>query len=822
MVIPPLAGYVVFDLETTITEYMKRKASPFCAENWVVASGYLARNTNSTPGVHHQYHGHNRGGHAGWLADLLEQHSPRFLVGFNIKFDLLWSLLSSRDHEAYMAWVVRGGQIWDCQLVEYLLDGMVQESHMLSLDEVAPRYGGELKIDEVKAMWAAGINTDKIPPNLLLSYLCGSGGSGYGVESDLDFRPGDLHNTELIFKGQMAAAKNRRQVKSMLLNNGALLATVEMERNGLRVNVEKGRAQAKVLAETAAKLKASLTQYLPKDLPFEFKWNSRKQLSAFIFGGTVYYEQRIHQKDEQGQLAYAKKKVTGYELVAGGHVLEYDLDAMDKFVHYGSGKKKGQPKTKQIDVNDYDKPKLKWEEFPYKFNGLTKPRKQWAGKEAGVYSTAAEVIEELGKTTDIPFLLDFANLGAITKDLGTYYIVEEFDDEGVLKKAKGMLTLVQPDGIVHHTLNMTSTVTGRFSHSNPNSGNLPRGDDNSAKGMHTSLVKEMFESRWGADGQSISSDFTSLEVYCQAQVTKDAQLIADLRAGLDMHCARLSTVEGKPYEEVLLLCKGDKKRGIEALVEWATKRTHIKVFSFQRAYGSGAQNIADTLKVKVELVKEWVIADDKRYPGIVKYNEKMAKQVEASKVLTDKWMLHPEEKVQVRLARGHYTTFDGKRYVFQESPTPDFISKTGKLTGFVPTELKNYPMQGLGGEWMKAAMWMAVRAFYQRRNFGGKALLVNTVHDALYADSHKEVCREAGALIHASMQAASDYMEYHFDTIVEVPVPAETTHGDTMASEGNYEDYASFDALAQTFRTQLRKDFMNGFVPSYLQTGATA
>jgi DNA polymerase-1 len=74
-----------------------------------------------------------------------------------------------------MTWVAEGGQVWDCQLAEYLLEGMVQQAHMLSLDEVAPRYGGQLKFDEVKALWQAGVQTDDIEPKLLLRYLCGEG-----------------------------------------------------------------------------------------------------------------------------------------------------------------------------------------------------------------------------------------------------------------------------------------------------------------------------------------------------------------------------------------------------------------------------------------------------------------------------------------------------------------------------------------------------------------------------------------------------------------------------------------------------------------------
>src|SRR5690606_27860698 len=145
------------------------------------------------------------------------------------------------------------------------------------------------------------------------------------------------------------------------------------------------------------------------------------------------------------------------------------------------------------------------------------------------------------------------------------------------------------------SINMTSTVTGRFSSSNPNLQNIPKGS--------TSKIKSVFKSRF-KNGKIVQSDFTSLEVYIQAMLTGDKQLISDLRAGLDMHCARLSTVENMPYKEVYELCKGDN-----AKPEWDKKRDAIKVFSFRRAYGAGAPAIAAGLKVPVETVEAWVEAD---------------------------------------------------------------------------------------------------------------------------------------------------------------------------------------------------------------------
>lgn len=798
--------YVVNDVETTIHPFMKRKASPFIPDsqdpNWVVAAAWKFGGAD----VQSAYYGEDKRGAAGLMRTLLAG-APKLVVGANYKFDALHLLKDPDDYAAWQEWVAAGGLVWDIQLAEYLLDGMVPESHMLSLDEMAPRYGGTTKIDEVKALWEKGVDTHLIPRQLLMDYLAGRNGEG-----------GDILNTEMVFLGQLKAARERGMLNSIRLNMGALLASIEMERNGLWVNKSLGLEMAAKLEADIERMQASMQEYIPKDLPFEFNWRSRFHKSALIFGGDVKYEAREAVLDaETGEQAYAMKEEEHYVLSDGSTVPVVEGAEVPRHtLRYAGGQKKGQPKTKRVKVRDLSKPKSRLADFYYHFAGYTKPRKEWEGDTPGVYSTASGVIEELAGS-GVPFLETYADLMANAKDLGTYYLTT--DEKG---EQKGMLTLVGEDGIVHHGVNHTSTVTGRLSHSNPNMGNLPRGDTGDKKLQTvTSEVKRLFGSRWGADGSMLSSDFKTLEIYCQAMLTGDKQLIADLRAGLDMHCARLATVEGIPYEKSLLLAKGCKTCGpsgskVEAVPEWDVKRTLIKKFSFQRAYGAGAPKIAATIKADVEDVKRWIEADELRYPGTVAWFEKELRIVENSRKATPTFITHPRLKVRLQLHRGIYKTFDGKRYTFTESVTPEFMDKRGTLQGFSPTELKNYPVQGLGGEWMKAAMWLAVRAFYRYKNFGGLALLVNTVHDALYADAHNSVRRKVGVVIHASMLAASDLIEYLFGTPVPVPVPSDTGYGPSMYEESSFEDGDAFDASAQTFRAWLRDQFMEGYTPTYL------
>jgi hypothetical protein len=690
---------------------------------------------------------------------------------------------------------------------------------MLSLDELSTRYGGDLKVDEVKLLWEAGVPTEDIDPDLLQRYLIGE------TLPNGDRREGDIGNTELVFLKQLEKARATGQVRSIMLNMGSLCATIEMERNGMYVNKPLGLELAAGLEVKLGEAKQRLAQYLPADLPFEFSWTNRYHLSPLVFGGKVKYQRRQYDlKDgattwvppnEVGSSAYAYAQMdvvscTVSELCENDGFppgttisVETARALLIPVVRYASGKNAGEVKTKKVKVDDYTKPKSRMADCYWEFPGFTEPSEAWASSTEGLYSVAEDVIDALGNR-NIPFLKDLASVKKMEKDLGTYYITyNESKGEHV-----GMLTLVQDDSIIHHSLNHTSTVTGRFSSSNPNLQNIPKGNK--------SDVKTVFESRFGADGCIIQSDFSSLEVYIQAILTHCENLIADLKAGVDLHCMRLALKEHMEYGEVFALCKGDKYSE-----EWDYKRTGAKVFSFQRAYGAGNKKIAETTGMPLEEVEALALAEDKRYPEINAYFDARAEEIRKNRRPTGNIVPHPKfPALMCQLGISRVKTPDGKLYTYRESPAPDYAVKRGILSNFTPTEIKNYEVQGGGGEWMKAAMWLAVREFYKRRNFEGLSLLVNTVHDAKSSDTHNSVRLQSGALFQACMEGASDFMEWWFSWPLPLPVPTDTVWGANMGEENPFtkgEEAAEFRRLASEYRTQLRKDYMGGYLPSYLK-----
>lgn len=777
----PLKGWTVADVETSIVSSYKRTADQFNPMNWTV---YVGRKHSSAADVT-KIRFMDKKQSIGWLGKLLEDDWPAILVGHNLKFDILHGIAQDPwSYAVYKKWIVAGGQLWDTQLAEYLLEGMLPEAQMLSLDEVAPKYGGKLKEggDVMKEMWKAGICTSEISPDIVYPYL-----------------DGDITNTELVLQGQMKRAREAGQTKSILLNMGAQVYIIEAEKNGIHADLEMGLRLAKVLEEEIVELLADMNRYVPTDLPPEmpFSWTSRTKLSALIFGGKVKYQKSVHQTDENGVLAYSQMKVDGYYLADGRVVTatpeqvqaalkRTDLTPEQRaaleqrlmdYVVVSSGKKAGQYKTKQVSANDPSKPKMKKEDFYYEFPGYTTPEKKWEGATPGVYSTAEAVITELG-VRDIPFLKAMARHAKAVKDLGTYFITT--DGKG---GQKGMLTLVRDNGIIHHQINQTSTVTGRFSASNPNTQNLPRA------GEGKSVIKTVLTSRF-KDGKIIQSDFSSLEIYIQAILTGDKNLIADLKLKLDMHCKRVASQYDITYEEAIRLCK------VEEIEEWVEKRSKAKGFSFQRAFGAGAVAIAAATGLSVDAVNTLIAAENLLYPDIEPHYERLTKQIEQNKRNLRKTIPHPDFKTKmIDLMTGYHRTPDNKLYAWIEQPAPDYVVKRGGgWTSFSPPEIKNYEVQGGGAEWAKAAMWIAVKEYYRNDNWGGTGLLIGQVHDATYADASAETYPIAAATLHCAMELASPFMEKYFGWPQPVYVPSDTTIGDNWAGHDKVPGFAELTA----------------------------
>lgn len=735
--------YLIFDSETQIHKKYKRTANPFIKENFVVSRGWKKQGDNNASCKFFTATDKDN-----WL---VIDEDVTVLVGHNIKFDLLYEMTAGNPY--LKAFYKRGGSIWCTQYAEYLLNSMQRKYHMNSMDSIIESYGGRKKIDGMKALWEAGIQTADIDPDMVKDYLI-------GTEAE-NRNSGDIGNTELIFLGQLKSAQEMDMLTSIKLRMDGLAATTEMEFNGLKICTQTAREDLIRLNKELITVSKELYNYT-SDIPEKvgFKWSSGVCKSAIIFGGSIRYrEQDTYLDDKTGKLARFKA-VEKWPLVNGVAVAPNELgnQLQDKFL---SGKNKGALRFKNVSVQG--ELKTKYQDRYYILDGYVNPNsvdvdktKNTDGAGNPLYSTDSATIIMLGENSDVPFLKALSNKTRLDKEIGTYYVTT--DSTG---NTKGMLTCVNGENnILNHMLNHTSTVTSRLSSSNPNAQNIPKSP---------SRVKAMFISRF-PNGKIGEIDYSQLEVVGQGVLTNDKQLIEDLNNKIDFHCKRVSVTYDIPYADALEWCKNDKH---PKFPEWSKKRQEAKVFSFQSAYGAGAKTISASTGLSIEAVEALIAAEAKLYPGVVKFHADVTEEIIAtSEGFRDPLMGYRPFR------RGTYRSITGTTYSFRSYDAPDFLRKKGILDTFSPPEVKNYPTQGFSGELVQIVLGKLWRHFVKMDNYNGKALLINTVHDSVIFDVDGDIAEEVLNVAKIIMEGIPTYLKQHFDIDCPVNFPCDVDAGD--------------------------------------------
>jgi DNA polymerase I-like protein with 3'-5' exonuclease and polymerase domains len=786
--------YQVFDLETQNHKSKKRVANPFDPRNYVVMRGWKVEGASHGSMTYHTGKDPSNILHIDDDVDVL--------VGFNIKFDLLFEMVA--DYNNLAKFYKRGGRVWCCQYAEYLLRGQRRKFHMCSLDQIIESYGGRKKIDGVKALWEAGVLTADIDKEMLHDYLCGTKAEGRDS--------GDIGNTELIYKGQVEEAKALGMYEGILARMDGLACTTEMEYNGIKVEWETATRNMALSMSRKDEANNKLEAFV-RDIPAEvkFSWTSPIHKSCLIFGGRIKYSKQDTYLDiVTGKLA--RLVATERWPLFGGDAIDpakcvwseskgcwafkgpYDETRMCWYEQdrYVSGKKIDEPKYKN--VKGWGELKVKYQDFYHDLPGYTKPRDKWKsvlldGNGDQIYSTASEVIEIISKR-NIPFLVDMGIYQRMSKELSTYYAV--VNEKG---EATGMLTCVGEDGIVHHMLNHNTTVTTRLASSNPNMQNIPRADWDDLLEDVKSRVKEMFASRFtwdyceahglpydtqpGWSGVMGEIDYSQLEVVVQGLLSLDKHLCRDLRNKIDFHCKRVALKNSVSYGFALEHCKNSDAKDFKW---WKAERTGCKIFSFQRAYGAGAHTIADETGISVQDIKDMIALEEKEYPGVVKFNISVERAVIASAV----WFPDPERGWR-KFRRGQWQSPTGTIYEFRSWDAPKFLREQGIMDSFSPPEMKNYPVQGTGGEVVQIALGKLWRLFVATDNFGGLALLVNTVHDCVWVDMHDIIVDIVMPAMMKVMEAIPYYLKQLFGMECPVPFPVDGEVGPNMLDLHHYQ-----------------------------------
>lgn len=783
----------IIDLETESHAHLGRKGSPYCEQNYIVMPGWRD-DIGGVPGTvqDRYFRSRDEAEKTTWL----DLDGIDIIVAHNAMFEMSWFF--TRHREEFLKFLRRGGRVLCTQLAEYLLSH--QTWTYPALDEVAPKHGGTHKVDGIKALWDQGVLTSEMDPALLREYLSGP--------------CGDVNNTALVFYSQMQLLQAKGMWRMYLERCEGMIAFSCCEVNGLKVDLDVAHANHKVQLAELAGIRTEVDKLIPADLPdtLEFNWGSDYHMSALLFGGEVRYRKRVPYDPIQYEKGNCIKLANG-----SGHVVwlnEADMvelqDAPGAPVYvktvleyaqqvpcelYKSGKNKGQVKVFREDTKVE---KMKWDEDArYRFPGVIRfpdmpdvLREKYTGKRAEfqqarslpdgspVYSTSGDSLKAL-ETFGFEQAKMLMRAATLEKDNGAFYITHEYDKQGNIKKSKGMLQYVGEDGIIHHNLNQCATGTTRLSSSNPNLQQLPKVDEDAP--LAGSRVKEMFVSRFGADGSIGEVDYTALEVVWCAALSGDMNLLEKLLAGTDMHLYRLAgkadNWNGFTYAELVKIKK-------DSAHEWHGRmmkaRSRIKPKAFSAQYGASAAGIAFNTGCTVEEAQAFLDNEAALFPQSIQFRQVIRDAVELTGGTMEGLCREQTEHGWTVYRRGYYQAPGGTCYSFRQYPKWDKVARESVMD-YKDTQIANYWNQGEAGFMMTVSMGRIFRWMVQRPGFMVTEFLINNVHDAVYTDCHNATQREVNLGCKAILEDAPKYMSEQLGySIGHIPFPAVAEAGSSM------------------------------------------
>lgn len=392
-----MSNYMIIDLETGIQEHIGRKGCYLV--NKIVA--LVMKEANKSPIATLDY--------TSLYWRLASDPGIEILVGHNIKFDLLhlWK------DGAIQLWLKGGGKIWDTQLVEYMLSGQRHKYPALR-DIAVNKYRCPEREKKMEKYWNNNGNwfyEGRILPGLEKEFqewlsknphttnhaprsYYGQSRSIRWIDTPIDTKdiPTELvlddvnydgMDTEAVMLKQVAEAKRIGMYNLIMLEMEGLLATTEMEYNGVYVNQEILERNKIELEEEIALINVQLKNLAPNVDNFK----STQQISRLFFGGT--------------------EKIKIDEPILN----ELGLPVVTK-----TGINRGKVKTRKVD-------KLVTSE------GLgLKPFKEWEQKKEGIYRTDEGVLQIIAQRLDtIPGKIATLMLRSrgLNKLLSTYYVGTE-------------------------------------------------------------------------------------------------------------------------------------------------------------------------------------------------------------------------------------------------------------------------------------------------------------------------------------------------------------------------------------------------------------
>ena len=316
------------------------------------------------------------------------------------------------------------------------------------------------------------------------------------------------------------------------------------------------------------------------------------------------------------------------------------------------------------------------------------------------WSTNADVLEKL--RWQAPIVADVLQYRQYAKLKSTY--------------ADGLLKVIEPDGRIRTSFQMTVTATGRLSSTEPNLQNIPTRTEVGSR------IRGMFVAAPGH--VLVDADYSQVELRLLAHISGDEAMQQAFLSGQDFHTLTAAKVFHVAPEEVT-----------------SRMRSSAKAVNFGIVYGISAFSLAQDIGVSVAEAKEYMERYFDTYRGVKRYMEQV---------------------VETAREKGYVETLMHRRRALPELKSSNF-----NMRSFGERVALNMPIQGTAADIMKLAM---VRVEQRLQAEGLAAKLIMQVHDELIVECPEGERETVQRLLEEEMSGVVH---------LSVPLPAQAHSGKT-------------------------------------------
>ena len=375
--------------------------------------------------------------------------------------------------------------------------------------------------------------------------------------------------------------------------------------------------------------------------------------------------------------------VDGTALAAFGEDMAAKIIELEQRIYEAAGEKFNINSPKQLGTVLFEKMKL-----PH-------------GKKTKTgWSTNADVLEKL--RWQAPIVADILQYRQYAKLKSTY--------------ADGLLKVIDPDGRIRTSFQMTVTATGRLSSTEPNLQNIP------ARTEVGSRIRGMFVAAPGH--VLVDADYSQVELRLLAHMAGDEVMRQAFLSGEDFHTLTAAKVFHVDPSQVT-----------------PQMRSSAKAVNFGIVYGISAFSLAQDIGVSVAEARAYMERYFDTYRGVRQYMEQVVERARE---------------------QGYVETLMHRR-----RDLPELKSSNFNLRSFGERVALNMPIQGTAADIIKLAM---VRAEQRLAAENLRAKLIMQVHDELIVECPEEEKEAVERLLEEEMSGV---------VRLSVPLPAQAHSGRT-------------------------------------------